>query len=171
MADIAIQDDALGTNALSLTGSDASYFEIVGNALYLKSGVALDYETKASYAVSVNVSDASLGTISSQSFTLALRDVREAPTTKGRKNKGPESISQDDDSFVFLTDLKHSAQSGDKSGFSWSGAEFEFGAFKGLETALAAIHQTDLVTTQAADAITAVQSHVTSLDLDDFRSL
>ena len=34
-----------------LTGADAAFFEIVGNALYLKAGTALDFESKSSYAV------------------------------------------------------------------------------------------------------------------------
>ena len=37
VADIVITDDALGTNALTLSGADAALFEIVGNELHLKS--------------------------------------------------------------------------------------------------------------------------------------
>jgi CSLREA domain-containing protein len=48
VADIAVTDDAIGTNTLSLTGADASSFEIIGTELFLKAGVALDFETKPS---------------------------------------------------------------------------------------------------------------------------
>ena len=43
IADIAVSDDALGTNALSLSGADAALFQITGNELFLKAGVSLDF--------------------------------------------------------------------------------------------------------------------------------
>ena len=57
LADIVVTDDALGTNGLSLSGTDAGSFEIVGSVLRLKAGVVLNYETKSSYAVTVSVDD------------------------------------------------------------------------------------------------------------------
>ena len=87
VADLAVTDDALGTNTLSLSGADAASFEIAGNALYLKAGVALDYETKTSYAVNVNVNDPSVGgnPDASQSFTLNVNNLTEnvAPVALG----------------------------------------------------------------------------------------
>ncbi|MBC7767387.1 MAG: cadherin domain-containing protein [Phycisphaerales bacterium] len=81
VADIAASDDALGSNALSLGGADAASFEIIGAALYLKASVALNFETKSSYSVTVNVDDAAVGLNpdASQNFTLTLADVNEAP--------------------------------------------------------------------------------------------
>ncbi|NBX29497.1 phosphatase PAP2 family protein, partial [bacterium] len=79
LADIDVTDDALGTNAITLSGADAASFEIDGRGLYLKAGVVLDFETKPSYAVTVGVADASLvgsGPIST-SFTLGVTDVPE----------------------------------------------------------------------------------------------
>ncbi|NDH66055.1 MAG: hypothetical protein EBY26_06780, partial [Microbacteriaceae bacterium] len=43
VADIVISDDAIGSNTISLQGSDAASFEVVGNSLYLKAGVELNY--------------------------------------------------------------------------------------------------------------------------------
>ena len=82
VADIAITDDTLGTNTITLSGADAASFEVVGNALYLKAGVALNYESKTSYAVTVNVADSTVtgSTALSTSYTLAVTDVNEAPT-------------------------------------------------------------------------------------------
>lgn len=57
IANIAVTDIDGGTNTLALTGTDAASFSIVGNGLYLKAGVALDFETKASYAVAVTADD------------------------------------------------------------------------------------------------------------------
>ena len=82
MADIGISDDALGTNVLSLSGTDAAFFEIDGGQLFLKAGTTLDFENKPSYQITVNVDDASLGSgpEDSESFTLTLTDVNEAPS-------------------------------------------------------------------------------------------
>ena len=38
VADIVVSDDALGTNALTLSGVDAAFFEIVGSELFLEGG-------------------------------------------------------------------------------------------------------------------------------------
>ncbi|MFB2892388.1 SdiA-regulated domain-containing protein [Aerosakkonemataceae cyanobacterium BLCC-F50] len=82
VADISITDDALGTNVLSLSGADASAFEIDSNALFVKAGTVLNFEAKPSYAVAVNVDDASVGGTpdASTNYTLALTNVNEAPT-------------------------------------------------------------------------------------------
>ncbi|AZQ68890.1 hypothetical protein EF888_18210 [Silicimonas algicola] len=79
VADIVVTDDALGTNALTLSGADAALFEIVGTELFLKAGTALDFETLPSLSVSVDVDDATLGTgvDGSTPFTLAVTDVKE----------------------------------------------------------------------------------------------
>jgi hypothetical protein len=82
IADIVINDDALGTNNLTLAGADAAHFEIVGgNELHLKAGTALDFETQSSYDVTVAVDDAGVGGTPDDSVahTLTLTDVNEAP--------------------------------------------------------------------------------------------
>jgi hypothetical protein len=82
LADIAITDDALGSNTVSLTGADAAFFEVVGTGLFLKAGTSLDYEAKASYGVTVSVSDPTVaGSVPvTASYSLAITDVNEAPT-------------------------------------------------------------------------------------------
>jgi hypothetical protein len=82
VADLVISDDKLGTNTLSLTGSDAASFEIVGSVLYLKAGVTLNYEAKTSYAVTVGLQDTTVtgSTALTAAFTLLLTDINEAPT-------------------------------------------------------------------------------------------
>ncbi len=76
VGDIVVTDDGLGTNTLSLTGADAASFQITGGALYLKSGVVLDFETKTSYAVTINADDATLGTTPdvTVNYTLTVTD-------------------------------------------------------------------------------------------------
>lgn len=82
VASFAVTDDAYGTNTVSLTGANASLFTITGNDIFLRSGVTLDYETLSSLNVTVRVTDpdANSPTVSSQSHTLTISDVNEAPT-------------------------------------------------------------------------------------------
>ena len=61
VADIVVTDDALGSEVIFLTGADAGSFEIVGTGLFLKAGTKLDFETKSSYSVAINVDDPSIG--------------------------------------------------------------------------------------------------------------
>ncbi|MCX5959761.1 MAG: hypothetical protein NT053_08015 [Cyanobacteria bacterium] len=82
VADIVITDDASGSNTISLSGADAASFEVSGNALFLKAGTALNFETKASYAVTVSASDPSLpgSTPVTAAFSLTVSDINEAPS-------------------------------------------------------------------------------------------
>ena len=79
VADIAISDDAIGSNTISLQGADAGSFEVDGNSLYLKAGVLLDYEAKSAYAVTISVKDSTLaGSVPvTATFNLAVTDVNE----------------------------------------------------------------------------------------------
>ena len=61
VADVAITDDGLGTNGLTLSGPDAAAFQVDSTGLYIKAGTVLDYETKTSYGVTVDVDDATVG--------------------------------------------------------------------------------------------------------------
>lgn len=60
LADIAVIDDGLGSNVLTLSGADAASFQIIGAALYLKAGTTLNVQTKPTYIVAVSVADPSL---------------------------------------------------------------------------------------------------------------
>jgi uncharacterized protein YjiK len=74
VADIAITDDGKGNNNLSLSGADAAAFEITNGALFLKAGTVINPATKASYNVTVNVDDPTVGTTpdASKAFTLTV---------------------------------------------------------------------------------------------------
>ncbi len=79
LSTISITDDGFGTNVLSLSGADATRFEIVGNKLRLKAGVSLDFETKTSYLVRVNVDDMTVGNTPDAfaDFTLTITNVND----------------------------------------------------------------------------------------------
>ncbi|HEX8027227.1 MAG TPA: SdiA-regulated domain-containing protein, partial [Vicinamibacterales bacterium] len=81
VADIVVTDDGLGTNNISVSGADAAFFEADSTGLYIKAGTVLDFETKANYAVTVNVDDTTLGSTpdASVNFSLNLTDVAEGP--------------------------------------------------------------------------------------------
>ena len=81
IADIVVTDDALGVNNLTLSGTDAANFEIVGSELRLRAGTNLDFETKPSWDVTVEVDDVAVGGTpdDAASHTLSVTDVNEAP--------------------------------------------------------------------------------------------
>jgi uncharacterized protein YjiK len=84
LADVVVNDDGLGTNNLTVTGSDATAFEVDASGLYIKAGTVLDFETKPSYSVSVNVDDPSIGASpdATVAYTLTVTDVaNEVPPT------------------------------------------------------------------------------------------
>jgi hypothetical protein len=86
ISDIDIVDDGLGTNNFTLTGADAASFEIFQNALYIKAGTTIDFKTKASYNVSVNVDDPTVGTTTPdafKAFTLSITDPNPATNAGG----------------------------------------------------------------------------------------
>ena len=63
VASVTVTDaDGFGENDLSVTGPDASAFEVDSNGLYLTAGTTLDATTKSSYEVSVAVDDPAAGT-------------------------------------------------------------------------------------------------------------
>ena len=74
IADIVITDADGGTNTVALSGADAASFEVVGSELQLKAGVAFDYETKTSYAVTLTTGSVSVD------HTLTITDIDEGPT-------------------------------------------------------------------------------------------
>ncbi len=73
IADIVITDDALGTYPVVLSGADEASFEVFDGELRLRAGVALDYETKTSYAITLTT-----GSVST-SHTLSIADVNDPP--------------------------------------------------------------------------------------------
>lgn len=79
IGDILISDDAIGTNNLSLAGSDAALFVIDGSELFLRAGVVLDFETQDRLDVLVVVDDPSIGVASedADSVSVSITDVME----------------------------------------------------------------------------------------------
>jgi VCBS repeat-containing protein len=94
VADIVVTDDALGSETLSLSGTDAGLFEIVGTSLFLRKGAALDFETNPTLDVTVNVNDAALpGIEDSALLSLGLID---GPDTIGGTSRNDRLLGTND---------------------------------------------------------------------------
>ncbi len=81
IADIVLTDDALGDETLSLDGTDADLFSIIGLELFLNAGVSLDADNAPQLDVTVQVDDPSVGESpdSSVSLTVTIEAGAEAP--------------------------------------------------------------------------------------------
>jgi hypothetical protein len=128
LADIVVTDDGVGLNRLSLTGAQASFFEIVGTELRLKSGTVLDFELLSSYSVNVVVDDELLGRGAEgmQPFILSLVNLREPGARVGgefRVNtfttspqrtfaESPQSVAMDDAGNYVVTWSSNGQDSG-----------------------------------------------------------
>ena len=107
VADIVIADDGNGTNSLSLSGADASAFSIVGSNLFLNAGTSLDFETQSSYVVVVEVDDTSVGSTpdDSQTLTLNVTDINEAPSVALANQVSPLSENTDTSTAIRVADI------------------------------------------------------------------
>jgi hypothetical protein len=113
IADIVVTDDGEGTNTLSVSGTDASSFEVVGTELRLKAGVTLDYEIKNSYAVTVEVDDTEVGSTPdlTVSHVLGILLVPE--------NKQVDLVAGPSSSFDVVTEIRDERRGGTGRGVSW----------------------------------------------------
>jgi hypothetical protein len=107
VADFRLVGGSAGT--VTLSGADATLFEVSGNSLFLKAGTALDFETRTSYAVTVDIDYAAVsGTPdAATNFLLNVTDVGEFTVTE---SSGTTSVSehgaavQKSDTFTVVLD-------------------------------------------------------------------
>jgi autotransporter-associated beta strand protein len=60
LADVVVDDDALGTNVISLSGPDAASFEVSSGQLWLRAGAVLDHATRPRLSVTLAAADPTL---------------------------------------------------------------------------------------------------------------
>src|SRR5262249_12323945 len=65
-------DDGLGANQLSVTGPDASAFEVDNTGLYIKAGTTFNAAVKSAYTVTVTVDDPTVGPTPDATTTFTL---------------------------------------------------------------------------------------------------
>ena len=141
IADIVVTDDALGTNTLSLSGTDGGFFEIIGTELYLKAGTALDFESKTQFDLTVEVDDTTVGATPDATTThsLAINDMNEAPTAVSLTNV-VSALNEDTDtsSRVKIADIVVTDDALGANNLSLSGTDAGFFEIIGTELYLKA---------------------------------
>jgi Ca2+-binding RTX toxin-like protein len=123
VADIVVTDDALGSEVLSLSGADAGSFEIADMALYVKAGVALNFEAKSSYSVTVSAVDNTvLGSSPvTTGYNLSLTNVNEVPTiTSGPSATVAENAAA---STIVYTAVANDVDAGTTLSYSITGTD------------------------------------------------
>ncbi len=142
VADIVVTDDALGVNTLSLSGADATLFEIVGSELYLKAGTVLDWQANPVLDVTVEVDDATVGGApdSTAALAIAVTKPNEAPTDMALSNAGVAenqpagtvvgvlSTTDPDSGDTFTYSLVSGTGGTDNGAFAISGAQLRTAA-------------------------------------------
>jgi len=110
-----------GSFTYSVSGDGSDSFEIVNGELKLKDGVSLDFETKATYALTVTATDTG-GPSTSTVFNITVNDINDAPTAVVLSSIGvPEQI----DGAIVGTVSTSDQDSGDSHTYSISDDRFE----------------------------------------------
>ncbi len=83
IADIVVTDDAFGEEVLTLSGTDAEKFRIIGTGLYLRARTVLNFEAQNQLNVTIEVDDTTVGNTPDLTvdYTLNITDVNEPPTS------------------------------------------------------------------------------------------
>ena len=77
---ITITDPDIGdTNTLTLLGTDKDSFELSGTTLKLKDSVSANFESDASYSITITATDSADNTVS-KDYTISVTDVNETPS-------------------------------------------------------------------------------------------
>jgi sulfatase modifying factor 1 len=183
VADVRFVDDGTGTNAVSLTGADASSFEVDGTSVYLKAGVLLDREAKPSYSITISVSDSSItgGQSLTATFLLSVTNVNETPTdialssSSIAENAGANAVAgtlsttDPDASNTFTYTLVSGTGSTDNASFNISGnqlratASLNFEAKNSYSVRVRATDQSGLFTEKAFTVL--VSDFVVAVDM------
>ncbi|HVO55938.1 MAG TPA: lamin tail domain-containing protein [Solirubrobacterales bacterium] len=83
LAEPVVADDGYGSNQYSVTGADASFFEVDSNGLYLKAGTTLNAATKSTYNVNVSVQDPTVSGSSSVTVPYTLTITSSSGSSSG----------------------------------------------------------------------------------------
>ncbi len=159
VADIVITDDGLGTNTLSLAGTDAAKFEIVdtgaGFELHLRAGTVLDHESDAAFDITVQVDDPTVGGTpdDSVSQTVNIGDVNDTGQVfvSGNSNNAAENVG--DAAILYTATVTDADTTGEAITFSLvddAGGLFEIDANTG-EVTLAGGQSLDYETATSHD--------------------
>jgi ELWxxDGT repeat protein/VCBS repeat-containing protein len=173
LADIVISDDVLGTNNLILSGAHAASFSIVGNELYLNSGVVLDAESLGQLDVTVEVDDAGVGGSPDDSVALSLtvNDINEAPTVALANVVTNIDENSNTSGATKLADIVISDDALGSNGLTLSGAHAASFSIVGLELHLNAGVALDFETLDQLDVTVVVDDAAVGGSPDDSAAL
>ncbi|MCP3880447.1 MAG: hypothetical protein GY701_18970, partial [Sulfitobacter sp.] len=136
VADIEIADDALGTNDLTLSGADATLFELDGLELFLKAGTVLDHQADSQLDVTVEVDDTSVGATpdATADLSITVTDINEAPTAVAL-NGAVTSIDENTDTTlrIKMADIEITDDALGTNDLTLSGADATLFELDGLE--------------------------------------
>ncbi|MEM7478158.1 MAG: DUF4347 domain-containing protein [Planctomycetota bacterium] len=169
IANIIIDDDAIGTNELSLAGADAASFEIVGSSLHLRSDVALDFEVKSSYSVVVQVDDSSVGASpdDSAAHVLNIIDVNEAPSLQLSNAVIELSELADTTTDIKIADISIIDDALGTNAMSLSGKDAALFDIDGTELILRSGALLDFETSSSLEVVIEVDDPVIGISSDD----
>ncbi len=169
VADIVVNDDALGTNTLSLTGADAALFEIVGTELRLVAGASLDFETNSTLDVTVQVDDAAVGGSPDDTAPLAITvtDANEAPTVSLANTTTTISEDTDTSSAIKVADIVVNDDTLGTNTLSLTGADAALFEIVGTELRLVAGASLDFETNNTLDVTVQVDDAAVGGSPDD----
>ena len=158
VADVVIADDALGTETLSLSGADASLFEVDGTELFLKAGTTLDFETRSQLDVTVEVDDATVGGTpdATSALTVNITDVNEAPGVSLANTVTSLSESTSTSSRVKVADINVTDDALGSETLTLSGADAALFEIVGTELFLQAGTSLDFETNASLDVTVSV---------------
>ena len=158
VADIVVTDDGLGTNGLTLSGSDAAMFEIVGRSSYLKAGTALDYETNPVLDVIVAVDDPAVGTSpdATAALTIAVTNVNEPPAVSLANKATTLRENASTASRIRVADIVVTDDGQGTNGLALSGSDAAMFEIVGPQLYLKAGATLDYETNPVLDVIVAV---------------
>ena len=158
VADILVTDDGLGTNELSLSGTEADLFEIEGLALYLKAGTTLDFETTPVLEVTVAVDDAAVGATpdSTAALSISITDVNQPPTVALANTVTSLAENADTTSRIKVADILVTDDGLGTNELSLGGAQAALFEIDGLALYLKAGTALDYETTPALEVTVAV---------------
>jgi hypothetical protein len=169
VADIVVDDDALGTANLSLGGADANLFQIIGNELFLKAGSSLDFETQEQLNVTIQVDDPILGASpdDSISHTIDVLDVSGNPTVTLQNTVGAIPEDFDTSTRTKVADIIVADDPLGNANLTLSGADSGLFEIAGSELFLRANVALDFENVPAFDVIVEIDDPSIGVGIED----
>ena len=175
---ITITDPDIGSdNTLSISGTDKDSFELSGTTLKLKDSVSADFETDASYSITLTATDSADNAVS-KDYTITVTDVNETPSALAlsastfAENAAGVTVgilsATDPDSGETFT---YSISGTDKDSFELSGTTLKLKDSVSADFETDASYSITLTATDSADNTVSKDYTITVTDVNDAPSI